>query len=68
MIYERADSEKPAMGLTTWKDSPDGKVLKRDIRVAKNYLNEKELSHLNRFGNYRYSGLGSQAFLKNLKW
>ena len=48
LIYERADSEKPAMGLTTWKDAPDGKILKRDIGVAKNYLNEKELSHLNR--------------------
>lgn len=48
LIYERADSEKPAMGLTTWKDAPNGKVLKRDIRIAKNYLNEKELSHLNR--------------------
>lgn len=48
LIYERADSEKPAMGLTTWKDAPNGKVLKRDIRIAKNYLNEKELSRLNR--------------------
>lgn len=48
LIYERADSEKPAMGLTTWKDSPNGKVLKRDIGIAKNYLNEKELSRLNR--------------------
>ena len=48
LIYERADSEKPAMGLTTWKDAPDGKVLKRDIVIAKNYLNEKELSLLNR--------------------
>ncbi|MDE5779545.1 MAG: virulence RhuM family protein [Lachnospiraceae bacterium] len=48
LIYERADSERPAMGLTTWKDAPDGKVLKRDIGVAKNYLNEKELSRLNR--------------------
>ena len=36
------------MGLTTWKDSPDGKNLKRDIGIAKNYLNEKELSRLNR--------------------
>ena len=44
LIYERADSEKPAMGLTTWKDAPDGKVLKRDIGIAQNYLNEKELS------------------------
>ena len=48
LIYERADSEKSAMGLTTWKDAPDGKVLKRDIGIAKNYLNEKELSRLNR--------------------
>ena len=48
LIYERADSEKPTMGLTTWKDSPDGKILKRDIGIAKNYLNEKELSRLNR--------------------
>lgn len=36
------------MGLATWKDAPDGKILKRDIIVAKNYLNEKELSRLNR--------------------
>lgn len=48
LIYERADSEKPSMGLTTWKDAPDGKILKRDIGIAKNYLNEKELTHLNR--------------------
>lgn len=48
LIFERADSEKPAMGVTTWKDAPEGKVLKRDIGIAKNYLNEKELSRLNR--------------------
>ena len=48
LIYDRADAEKPTMGLTTWKDAPDGKILKRDIVVAKNYLNEKELSRLNR--------------------
>lgn len=36
------------MGLTTWKAGPEGKILKRDIMVAKNYLNEKELSRLNR--------------------
>lgn len=47
LVYERV-VEKPAMGLTTWKDAPDGKILKRDISVAKNYLNEKELSRLNR--------------------
>lgn len=48
LIYERADSDKPSMGLTTWKDAPDGKILKRDIGIAKNYLNEKELTRLNR--------------------
>lgn len=48
LIHDRADAEKPAMGLTTWKDAPDGKILKRDIVIAKNYLNEKELSRLNR--------------------
>ena len=48
LIYDRADAEKPTMGLTTWKDAPDGKILKRDIGVAKNYLNEKEMSRLNR--------------------
>ena len=36
------------MGLTTWKDAPDGKILKRDIGIAKNYLNENELKRLNR--------------------
>ena len=48
LVYERVNAEKPAMGLTTWKDAPDGKILRRDISVAKNYLNEKELSRLNR--------------------
>lgn len=48
LVYERVNAEKPAMGLTTWKDAPNGKILKRDISVAKNYLNEKELSRLNR--------------------
>lgn len=48
LIHERADAQKPTMGLTTWKDAPDGKILKKDVVVAKNYLNEKELSRLNR--------------------
>ena len=45
---DRSDSSKPTMGLTTWKDAPDGKILQRDVVVAKNYLNEKEMSRLNR--------------------
>ena len=48
IIYNRADAELPTMGLTTWKDAPDGKILKRDVTVAKNYLSEKELKLLNR--------------------
>lgn len=48
LIYERADAQKPTMGLTTWKAAPDGKIFKRDIIVAKNYMNEKEISKLNR--------------------
>ena len=42
LIYNRADATQPTMGLTTWGASPDGKILKRDVAVAKNYLNEKE--------------------------
>lgn len=48
LIAERATLESPTMGLTTWKGAPDGKILKSDVLVAKNYLNEKELSRLNR--------------------
>lgn len=45
---QRATPDSPTMGLTTWKGAPDGKILKSDTLVAKNYLNEKELSRLNR--------------------
>jgi len=48
IVHGRADSEKPFMGLTTWKNAPKGKVLKGDVVVAKNYLNEEEISKLNR--------------------
>lgn len=48
LIAERATPDSPTMGLTTWKGAPDGKILKSDTLVAKNYLNEKELSRLNR--------------------
>ena len=48
IIYERADSKKEHMGLTTWSRAPDGKILLRDAKVAKNYLTEKELKTLNR--------------------
>lgn len=48
LIYERAALDSPTMGLTTWKGAPDGKILKSDVLVAKNYLNQKEISRLNR--------------------
>ena len=48
LLSERATLDSPTMGLTTWKGAPDGKILKSDTLVAKNYLNEKELSRLNR--------------------
>jgi len=47
-IHESADSQKRHMGLATWKDSPKGKVLKSDVAVAKNYLNEAHVKELNR--------------------
>ena len=51
IIYNRADNEKPNMGLTTWKESPDGKILKSDVTIAKNYLSEVELKNLNNIVN-----------------
>ena len=48
IISERATLDSPTMGLTTWKGAPDGKIYKSDIVVAKNYLNQKEISRLNR--------------------
>ncbi|PKY88553.1 cell filamentation protein Fic [Falseniella ignava] len=48
IIYNKADADKKYMGLTTWKNSPDGKILKSDTQVAKNYLSEEELRKLNR--------------------
>ena len=48
LIYERADAEKPHMGLTTWAAVPDGKIVKGDVSVAKNYLTEKEMRSLER--------------------
>ena len=48
LISERATLDSPTMGLTTWKGAPDGKILKSDTLIAKNYLNEKEVSRLNR--------------------
>ena len=47
IIHSRANSQKDHMGLTTWKNSPDGKILKSDVKVSKNYLSKDEMSALN---------------------
>lgn len=48
LIVERADAQKEHMGLTTWENAPDGKIIKADVTVAKNYLSEQEMSYLER--------------------
>ena len=48
IIYSKADHTKENMGLTTWKNAPDGRVLKSDVSIAKNYLQEKEIRQLER--------------------
>ena len=48
LISERVSLDHPTMGLTTWKAAPDGKIIKSDVSIAKNYLNENEISRLNR--------------------
>ena len=52
LIYARVDSEKENMGLTTWKEAPDGMIYKYDVSIAKNYLNEEELKKLNNLTNF----------------
>jgi hypothetical protein len=48
IVHKRADAGKPNMGLTTWKNAPEGKILKTDVSIAKNYLQEAEIDELNR--------------------
>ena len=47
IIYNRVDSKKENMGLTTWKNAPDGKILETDVTIAKNYLSQEEITELN---------------------
>lgn len=47
IVYNRADRNKDFMGLSTWKNAPNGKILKSDVAIAKNYLNENEIGDLN---------------------
>lgn len=51
IVYNRVDAKKDNMGLTTWENSPDGKILKSDVVIAKNYLDEKEVKNLNSLVN-----------------
>lgn len=51
LIYERVDAERPHMGLTTWKNAPDGRIVKSDVVTGKNYLSEKEIDSLNRLSS-----------------
>ena len=48
IVYSGADREKDHMGLTTWKNAPEGRILKSDVSIAKNYLNEKQIRQLER--------------------
>ena len=47
IVYDRADAEKPHMGLMTWKNAPAGRIVKSDVTISKNYLSEKEVDNLN---------------------
>ena len=51
IVYDRVNAKKENMGLTTWENSPDGKILKSDVIIAKNYLEEKEIKNLNNLVN-----------------
>ena len=72
LIFERADAEKTNMGLTTWKESPDGMIYKYDVSVAKNYLNEDELKKLNNlttlFLDYAESMAEDEQVMKMKDW
>jgi len=48
LIYDRADADKPKMGLTSWQDAPNGKIQRFDVAIAKNYLTEGEMAQLQR--------------------
>lgn len=61
VIYNRADSTKDHMGLTTWRNAPNGKIVKSDVSVAKNYLTEKEIKSLDRFVTMYLDYAESQA-------
>lgn len=72
IISKRADASKPSMGLTTWKNAPDGKILKSDVSVAKNYLIEQEIKELERivgmYLDYAENQTARQIPMKMADW
>jgi hypothetical protein len=72
LIADRADAEQPNMGLTTWKNAPEGRILKSDVTVAKNYLNEDELKSLERvvgmYLDYAENQASRQIAMKMVDW
>lgn len=72
IIAGRVDSEKPYMGLQTWKNAPKGKILKSDVSIAKNYLPEKEIKALERivsmYLDYAENQAARQIPMKMLDW
>jgi hypothetical protein len=72
LIADRADAEQPNMGLTTWKNAPEGRILKSDVTVAKNYLSEDELKSLERvvgmYLDYAENQASRQIAMKMADW
>src|SRR3990172_5389304 len=72
LIAERANSAKPKMGLKTWKNAPKGKILKSDVGIAKNYLEEKEIKELERivsmYLDYAENQAARQIPMKMTDW
>ena len=72
LIAERADADQPNMGLTTWKNAPAGRILKSDVTVAKNYLNEDEIKSLERvvgmYLDYAENQAARQIPMKMTDW
>ena len=66
IIYTKADHAKKNMGLTTWKHAPDGRVLKSDVSIAKNYLQEKEIHQLERAGSSYFDYIENQIERHNV--
>ena len=65
IIYSKADHNEPNMGLTTWKNAPDGRILKSDVTVAKNYLQEKDIRRLERTVTSYFDYIENQIELQN---